>query len=265
MKCTDWKKGCVLVIGACMLAGILQGQVQAEGNVVRNERFTTTAEMQKKTNTMNLDGWMPKYLTTVEGDFWNFAGVEDRDNHTISTNLASNAYQNLEMFLDNGYEMDYNVLQEYIEDYRERAGREDTFYLILKDCLNNPYLHNRPESVVTDTTYNGRDYASVFDARYYYDHNPDLQQTIGMSPSELLRHFVECGINEGRAGNASFSITAYASQVNYETAMQVLGTYGPSAADGLGKYSYSPANYYGKYLGHYQYESMFADTMEEEY
>jgi len=244
--------------------GVMTGnKAMAAENVERNERFTTSTQMQVKTGSTDVDGWMPQYLTDVENVYWNFANVQDRNTQRISTNLASNAYQNLEMFLDNGYQMDYNVLKGYCEDYKARAGREDAYYLILAECLQNPYLLHKPDAIVTESTYNGRDYSKVFDAQYYYDHNPDLQQAIGMNPPELLRHFVECGVNEGRMGNGTFSILQYVNEKDAGVRAQLYATYGLGAANALGKYSYSLANYYGDYLGHYDYEALFQDMAEE--
>jgi len=56
---------------------------------------------------------------------------------------------------------------------------------------------------------NIEDYRTVFDAQYYYDQNPDLQQTIGMDSEALFRHFATQGAREGRSGNAEFNLKAY--------------------------------------------------------
>lgn len=239
-------------------------QASAAANVVRNQRFTTRREMQNKMQSNDEDAWLPVYLTKIEGYYWNFGHAGERDNVTISMNLASNAYQNLEMFLDNGYLLDYNELKTYCENYKARAGREDAYYLILSDCLKNPYLLNKPDANVTATTYNGRDYSAVFDAEYYYQDNPDLQKTIGNNPPELLRHFVECGINEGRIGNAQFNIHTYMKQIDADVFGQVSQQI-PDAGNYVGKYSYSPANYYGKYLNHYNYENLYTEEWNEAY
>lgn len=53
------------------------------------------------------------------------------------------------------------------------------------------------------------DYSLVFDADYYYQTYPDLQQNIGNNPSALLNHFITTGMKEGRSGNASFQLKAY--------------------------------------------------------
>lgn len=59
-----------------------------------------------------------------------------------------------------------------------------------------------PAPVITD-------YSAVFDAEYYYNTYPDLQQSIGNHPDALLNHFITSGMKEGRNGNTSFNVRAY--------------------------------------------------------
>lgn len=229
----------------------------AATDVIRNTTFTSLSDMTTKLGNTDLT-WSPIYLTEIENYYWTFSNQDDLGNTTISIDLAKNAYRNLEQLLDNGYTMDYNELAAYCKEYLgKKDGKPDAFYNVLTDCLNNPYLLNKPDATVTATTYNGRDYSSVFDATYYYNNNPDLQQSIGNNPPELLRQFVEQGINQGRKGNASFDITTYIVQTDSETlttkvASSAWATLSKDHEAPLGKYSYSPANYYGKYLNHYQ-------------
>ncbi len=257
-------KLCLTVFTAMLMIGFgLVNDVQLVQAAVRNATFTTMAEMQSMLGKSDGETWSPVYLTEVESYYWNFADKNELGSTTISINLAKNAYRNLEMLLDNGYMMDYQALSAYADEYLgKKGGTGDSFYETLVDCLNNPYLLNRPEATVTATTYNGRDYSSVFDANYYYTNNPDLQISIGNDPSKLLRHFVEHGITEGRRGNAAFDVNAYAAMIDAQvlsqkmksTAYTSLGSGKPAP---VGKYSYSPANYYGRYLNHY---SAVADT-----
>ena len=246
----------VLALGIGGMLGSTPQRVQA-ADAGRNTVFTSMAQMQGKLGVNDGKTWSPVYLTEVETYYWNFAEDSELGSSSISLNLAKNAYRNLEMLLDNGYIMDYNTLAAYAAEYlQKKGGVADSFYNVLTDCLNNPYLLNRPAATVTATTYNGRDYSKVFDAVYYYTSNADLQLTIGNNPAELLRHFVEHGITEGRRGNAAFDVAAYAMQTD---ALVLAGAMTSSAytslgsgkAAPLGKYSYSLANYYGKYLNHY--------------
>ena len=52
---------------------------------------------------------------------------------------------------------------------------------------------------------------SLFDYDYYKDNNPELVSVIGDSYNDLLKHFLLCGIFEGRTCNPNFNPSAYAS------------------------------------------------------
>lgn len=241
----------------------LEQPEQKEETVLRNTVFTTTEQMGQLMNTTDPSMWSARYLTEVEQSYWNFSAPGEQDKRELSMNMVSNAYQNLEMFLDNGYLLDYYELAAYAADYLERRGEKDAYYEILTDCLKNPYLLNRPKAQVTDYTYNGRDYSAVFDPDYYYDANPDLQATIGFQPPELLRHFVEKGIMEGRKGNASVDMDAYIAYTDGEIALNMQGAQVPGQMPAVAKYSYSRASYYGKMLGHYDYSAIYMPESEE--
>ena len=236
--------------------------VQAYAKVERNTTFTTMGQMQEMMGSDAPDNWSTLYLSEVEQYYWNFSPSGQQDNRRMSLNVVSNAYQNLEMFLDNGYLLDYNELKEFAEDYLVRRGMEDAYYKILTDCLNNPYLLHKPEAVVTDYTYNGRDYSKVFDPDYYYDNNEDLQASIGFNPPELLRHFVEKGIAEGRRGSAELDMDVFIAYTDGQIAYGHTGISAPGLAPVVSKYSYSRANYYGKYLGHYDYSGLYEEIKE---
>lgn len=69
-------------------------------------------------------------------------------------------------------------------------------------------------SVDLDYWYNGRnitgnDYSTVFDANYYYNMYPDLQRAFGHNSAELLYHFINHGMAEGRVACASFDVLSY--------------------------------------------------------
>ena len=53
------------------------------------------------------------------------------------------------------------------------------------------------------------DYSAIFDANYYYNMYPDLQNAIGKDNEKLFQHFVDHGMKEGRVGNAAFNVKAY--------------------------------------------------------
>ncbi len=245
------------VLTACVFMALSPIKLYAF-TVSRNTKFTTAQQMSSYMALAGGGDYSPLYLTEAETVYWDFATSQAQAGSTaISIEVAKNCYRNLEMLLDNGYTMDYNSLYAYCQEYLgKKNGQPDSFYSILTSCLDNPYMLNRPKAKVTATTYNGRDYSKVFDASYYMAAYPDAAAQAGADPAELLRHFVEVGVGEGRRGNAAFDVASYAAQYDASVLASRLTSSQralmPAAApQPVAKYSYSWANYYGRYLGHY--------------
>jgi len=55
----------------------------------------------------------------------------------------------------------------------------------------------------------GIDYTPVFDVEYYYEQNPDLQQSIGKNDELLFQHFLDSGMSQGRKSSHYFDINIY--------------------------------------------------------
>lgn len=53
------------------------------------------------------------------------------------------------------------------------------------------------------------DYSAVFDADFYYNNYPDVQETVGYDAEALQEHFVNLGMKEGRIGKSVFNVRAY--------------------------------------------------------
>ncbi len=49
----------------------------------------------------------------------------------------------------------------------------------------------------------------TFDADYYYNTYPDLQAALGHDYNSLYRHYLDCGLAEGRSGSAEFNCLVY--------------------------------------------------------
>lgn len=235
----------------------VSASVRTEAEVVRNTLFTSSAQMMQNLGTKDPGLWNPSYLTDVENAYWSFAPSDKLGSSVLTLDMVKNNYRNLEELLDNGYVFGYDTLSAYCAEYlAKKNGEKDAFYTILYSCLGNPYLSGRPAAAVTATTYNGRDYSKVFDSSYYLAAHPELAGITGGKPEELLRHFVEVGVMKGYRGNASFNVTEYAAGVDAASLKEKLSSaayrsLGAGKPAPNGKYSYSLANYYGKYLGHY--------------
>ena len=53
------------------------------------------------------------------------------------------------------------------------------------------------------------DYSLIFETVYYYNNNPDLQEAVGNGGQDLLEHFVNYGMAEGRRGSSNFDVKVY--------------------------------------------------------
>lgn len=72
-----------------------------------------------------------------------------------------------------------------------------------------PQPETKPISRPYTAYYNGIDYSGVFDPYYYADRYGDLKQVYGYDNAQLLYHFVNYGMNEGRQAKASFDVNSY--------------------------------------------------------
>ncbi len=67
------------------------------------------------------------------------------------------------------------------------------------------------------TSLGGTDYSAVYDPEYYLEHNADVKgcytKKVGalslIDDAAVLRHFVGCGMAEGRRGNEAFDVQSY--------------------------------------------------------
>ena len=68
------------------------------------------------------------------------------------------------------------------------------------------------------TAINGVDYSSVYDPSFYLSNNEDIRNAFSkrspagvvmINDAAVLRHFINCGMAEGRRGNESFDVLSY--------------------------------------------------------
>lgn len=61
----------------------------------------------------------------------------------------------------------------------------------------------------SDTIYENVDYSKVYNPAYYYEHNADVAKALGYDTRALIKHFVTCGMNEGRVAKYDFDYYYY--------------------------------------------------------
>lgn len=64
-------------------------------------------------------------------------------------------------------------------------------------------------------------FRAVFDASFYYNAYPDLQEAIGYDEEALFEHYMEYGVFEGRSGDGAFYLCAYINR--YEDLLAAFG------------------------------------------
>ena len=80
-----------------------------------------------------------------------------------------------------------------------------------------------------------RDY--VFDAEYYSNKYPDLAELYGKDQNQLYYHFVNYGIEEGRAASPYFDVKYYANQNGHRSVDTFKGNYVAAFRDFLNTYN----------------------------
>ena len=95
------------------------------------------------------------------------------------------------------------------------------------------------------TKYDGIEYSSVYDYRYYLSQNPDVETICGKGDVEVLKYFVTTGMGEGQRGSVDFDVQYYMNK--YSDLRKAYG-------DNLKKYYLHYINY-GKSEGRYGVET----------
>lgn len=112
-------------------------------------------------------------------------------------------------------------------------------YIIFGRREGRTAIGNENRVINPVTVYNGVDYSSVYDYNYYISKYSDLKNAFGNDDVMALKHFVTCGMNEGRQAKEDFKVHTYRN--NYNDLQQV---YGSSLSD-----YYLHYIYYGKNEG----------------
>lgn len=97
------------------------------------------------------------------------------------------------------YEKNLDYLRWWLEDRSEwMLGQVKTW--------DGSELHNAV------TSYDGVDYALVYDYSYYLEKNPDVRAVFGGDEYQTLMHFIQYGMNEGRVASRNFDVGVYRSR-----------------------------------------------------
>lgn len=71
------------------------------------------------------------------------------------------------------------------------------------------------------TVYEGIDYSPIYDYNYYISHYPDIKNIFEDDDYEILKHFIFCGMSEGRTASENFNVYIY--KANYPDLQNAYG------------------------------------------
>lgn len=110
------------------------------------------------------------------------------------------------------------------QDLRVAFGKDLRSYYL--HYINNGQKENRITTGVDSlqnpvTIYNGVDYSQIYDYSYYNNKYSDLEAAFKGDDIDLLKHFINYGMSEGRQASESFNVQIYKS--NYTDLQQAFG------------------------------------------
>jgi len=144
-------------------------------------------------------------------------------NPDISAAFSGDAYKTIQHFVTFGMSEGRKSISSFnVKAYR--ANNKD-IRLTCGNDLKKYYLHymnyghkeNRTftgNETITDgvTICDGIDYSPVYNYSYYISKNPDIAAAFPNDDISVLKHFVQFGMNEGRASSSTFDVKAYRAQ-----------------------------------------------------
>ena len=155
------------------------------------------------------DATYPGLLLILDNDYVNLLA------HFVNSGMAEGRQGSAEFNLAI-YQANYPAL---VDVY---GGDNASYYL---HYINSGKAEGRNASslivATKPTTYNGTDYSDIYDPDFYDETYPGLLDALGGSYDNLLAHFVNYGMAEGRQGSAEFNLAIY--QANYPALVDVYG------------------------------------------
>lgn len=122
----------------------------------------------------------------------------------FSVDSYINRYPDLQSAFGNNYAAYY---MHYI-NFGKKEGRIGTVDGSNVNSGNNA-SDNVPNNTATNTIYAGTDYGDVYDYEYYVNRYGDIAAAFSGDYAGALKHFVQCGMNEGRQAKGTFNVNAY--------------------------------------------------------
>ncbi len=105
-------------------------------------------------------------------------------------------------------------------NYGRKEGRIATTDGSNVNTDTNPSV-NVPNNTASNTIYAGTDYGDVYDYEYYINRYGDIAAAFSGDYAGALRHFIQCGMSEGRQAKGTFNVNTYKN--TYKDLREALG------------------------------------------
>lgn len=156
--------------------------------------------------------------------------------HHFLTHGMKEARQGNEAFIVGVYKDNYGDLQKAFGNDLPKYYQHYIKYGIKENRIATYHI-------VPVTKYEGKDYAPVYDGKYYVDRYSDLKKAFGNNYDKLIQHFITYGMKEKRQASPNFIVDIYKN--NYQDLQIAFGNDYPA--------------YYIHYIDHGMKEGRVAD------
>ncbi|MBD5095960.1 MAG: hypothetical protein HDT40_02965 [Lachnospiraceae bacterium] len=119
-------------------------------------------------------------------------GMKEGRQARVDFNVYSYAYKYAD--LRNAYKNNLKLYYMHYINCGKREGRIATGTTEIQSCV---------------TKYNGKDYSAVYNGTYYASRYSDIRKVYGLDDEAMLKHFINCGMKEGRQGIFTFNVNNY--------------------------------------------------------
>lgn len=155
----------------------------------------------------------------VLGHFVKWGMMEGRQ---AKAKFNVHSYKNLYEDLRSAFGTDLKAYYKHYIEYGESEGRIATGSETAGTNQGGSLGSNMNNSAGAKTVYDGIDYSAVYDYSYYIKNHPDVYAVFGNDQTAVLKHFVECGMKEGRHAKDDFNVHVY--RQRYEDLQEAYGS-----------------------------------------
>ena len=188
------------------------------GNDVRNSKLTFVYVKRVYAGVDYSAVFDPFYYLSSYGDLRAAFGDDQQKafSHFISYGMSEGrssvknfnvyAYANRYQDLQRAFGKDLSAYYRHYAEYGKSEGRN------AKPFDGNDSRNNSLKFTYISLVSNGVDYSCGFDPIKYIENNADIRAAFGDDQQKAFEHFITYGLNEGRSGNGSFNVYAYANR-----------------------------------------------------